>query len=578
MTDIWEKDDIEKILIRMNELNLPFKGYSFDASDSGLVMLGKGSSSYVFRAHKNRKEKVHYAVKVIGFNGNKPIKDSFEKAVSTQKSLSYKCDNVVRIIDHTDVIVKIDGVNTVASAEEYLEESEPVTGDNELYLQFILMEEVIPVVKSAGPGRIRLSVDKLNYDTGELLRLASDIGTALREAHKLNTLHRDVKLENVFYSPASNLYKLGDFGIAKSSPDLQADTKAFTKGYGAPEVVFSPEDKYDNTADIYSFGIMLYILLNGCRFPDSKNYHSNLSVQYCNGYTPPAPSMGSKELIRVVLKMCSYNPDERYQSVDEILVELDSLIYGKHLRFLRRHKSASLAMGFVTWLLGAFIWKLSFNPSWNISVSFGLIAIIFLSVSKYVFTGIKKEKYGFDLLIIVLGAYLLIRYGFSWQRLIMLLIVLIFDEIAGWLSMGLLVMILAEKFDAYYCVTNSYDLKWMAITLLSISVFMLIRFFVSEASDKTILETYGKKYILSAYPILGYIGLLLSWKLAVTRPERAQVLFGWLFGNNIPQRILECRFDLAGIAGLIFCFVWTGREMVIRIAGKIREEKMKTEV
>ena len=106
--------------------------------------------------------------------------------------------------------------------------------------------------------------------------MAYDIGLALKEAHLKNIIHRDIKLENIFYSDSDHRYKLGDFGISCITDDGMASTVAFTKGYGAPEVVGTLEDKYDCTADIYSFGMTLYVLINKLRFPSSKNYHPNI--------------------------------------------------------------------------------------------------------------------------------------------------------------------------------------------------------------------------------------------------------------------------------------------------------------
>ena len=135
------------------------------------------------------------------------------------------------------------------------------------------------------------------FDEEEIINLSYQIGEALKVAHSKKLLHRDIKLENVFYDSKSQKYKLGDFGIARMTDDGMASTTAFTRGYGAPEVVSTLDDRYDNTSDLYSFGMMIYVLMNRLRFPESQNYHVNISVQYAPGYRVPRPETGDRKSV-----------------------------------------------------------------------------------------------------------------------------------------------------------------------------------------------------------------------------------------------------------------------------------------
>ncbi len=572
MNELWSKNDIEKILMQMEEMDLPFAGYSLDVKDGSPVTLGKGASGYVYRVHKDKKKNVHYALKVLGFGGTRQIKEEFEAAVRIQSSLSNKCDNVVKIYDHAGVIVKIEGDNKVVNAKRYDDDQEPVTGDNELYLQFIVMEEVVPVIRSEGHGKVSLSREKLAGDTKEILKLAYDVGTALNEAHKMNTLHRDVKLENVFYSPRNDMYKLGDFGIAKASPNLQADTKAFTKGYGAPEVIFAPEDKYDSTADIYSYGIMIYILLNNLRFPDSNNYSSNLSLQYSKGYEPPSPATGSEDIARFVLTMCSYDPDERYQSFEDVLNELDSLIYGKHTKFVREHNSGTYAMGFVMWILGVFFCKISFYPDMDTKLGAGMMILLALTACKFVFSLYEKNTGFVSFVILVLGIILGIKYGFTWQRVLVILFLVIFDESSGLLASAVITMLFARVFEKCYLLENATDMTWISITFLALSGLLLLQHYAIELRDNTISSLYGKRNIVWISAVFGFLDMYLYRNVAVNYPERIDFLLGWIFGEGVAEKIIQHRLDLAGIAGFIFCLVWIGREMIMRLVVRIKEK------
>lgn len=352
MMNTWMREDIEAILIQLNKRNLPFRKYRFTALGDGLNLLGKGASANVYEAMTREKQRAEYAIKVIGFSDRHADSESFRKSVEAQKDLSLYENNVVKIYDSIELRVWIEGEHKVTKVEKKESEEENKLEGNFIHLQFILMEKITPIFKIDKFTHTLLPHKLAMYDEKEILKLAYDIGTALSRAHKKKLIHRDIKLENIFYSSKDDHYKLGDFGIARTTDNGMASTVAFTKGYGAPEVVGTLEDKYDYTADIYSFGMMLYVLLNEIRFPESKNYHPNV-YQYVQGYTAPEPVKGSDELCRIVLKMISFYPDDRYQSMEEVLNEFDQLKYGRILKYQREHKNTSLVLGIAFALMGA---------------------------------------------------------------------------------------------------------------------------------------------------------------------------------------------------------------------------------
>lgn len=88
-----------------------------------------------------------------------------------------------------------------------------------------------------------------------------EICVAVKYLHDLNIAHRDLKPENLLYtSPAANaVLKLTDFGFAKETFTKDTlQTPCYTPYYVAPEVL-GPE-KYDKSCDIWSLGVIMYIL------------------------------------------------------------------------------------------------------------------------------------------------------------------------------------------------------------------------------------------------------------------------------------------------------------------------------
>lgn len=106
----------------------------------------------------------------------------------------------------------------------------------------------------------------------EAAEIMRDICKAILYLHSLNIAHRDVKPENLLYTrkDPTGILKLTDFGFAKETTQmLQLQTPCYTPYYVAPEVL-GPE-KYDKSCDMWSLGVIMYILL--CGYPPFYSNH-----------------------------------------------------------------------------------------------------------------------------------------------------------------------------------------------------------------------------------------------------------------------------------------------------------------
>uniref|UniRef100_A0A3P9PVA5 non-specific serine/threonine protein kinase n=1 Tax=Poecilia reticulata TaxID=8081 RepID=A0A3P9PVA5_POERE len=120
-------------------------------------------------------------------------------------------------------------------------------------------------------------------EASEIMR---DIGTAISFLHNIDIAHRDIKPENLLYTTKAKnaVLKLTDFGFAKETTlHNPLQTPCYTPYYVAPEVL-GPE-KYDKSCDMWSLGVIMYILL--CGYPP---FYSN---------TGQAISPGMKRRIRM---------------------------------------------------------------------------------------------------------------------------------------------------------------------------------------------------------------------------------------------------------------------------------------
>ncbi len=159
-----------------------------------------------------------------------------------------------------------------------------------------------------------------------ILKLAANIGRGLNAAHKVGIHHRDIKPSNFFAAP-DGTFKLGDFNISGSKESVR--TINGTAGYIAPEIyraLGTGGAEYTNKADIYSFGVCLYQLMNDFFFPFEEDCSTEHAVERrMNGEPLQLPKNASSDFGRIILKACAYDPAVRYNSMDELLCELENL-------------------------------------------------------------------------------------------------------------------------------------------------------------------------------------------------------------------------------------------------------------
>lgn len=192
--------------------------------------LGSGSFAIVKRAI-NKETGQEVAVKIID---RKSMDDDDELALQTEVEILSQCDhpNVVRLFEIFD-------------EKDYM------------YLVMELM---------TGGELFDRIVEKESYTEMEAAETIKPIIDAVRYCHEMGVIHRDLKPENLLYETKQedSIIKIGDFGLARFLPqETFATTACGTPGYVAPEIIQGAG--YGKEVDIWSIGIILYILL--CGFP-----------------------------------------------------------------------------------------------------------------------------------------------------------------------------------------------------------------------------------------------------------------------------------------------------------------------
>lgn len=318
---IPDKAKVEKILLQMEEANCIDSRYRFVREKDGLKLLGVGGFSYVYEMEDSLSPNRHYAAKILGLGSTRVEEQQVFQAAVIQHNSGELSENVMRIIAFWILKIQADSagklIGYIPFGEENYWEAEG------LPIQIILTEKLEAVLLRDKYANVGLLREELKTEEG-VIRLAKDIGRALFTVHNQGYLHRDIKLENIFWDEECKIYKLGDFGIARYVGEEGAETAVFTDGYGAPEIERSLSSSYNLTADIYSFGIVLFLLLNNLKFPVSDGYHVNI-VQYSQDFILPAAEKSSEAMAAVIRKMCSYRAEDRYQSVEEVLRDIGKI-------------------------------------------------------------------------------------------------------------------------------------------------------------------------------------------------------------------------------------------------------------
>ena len=166
-------------------------------------------------------------------------------------------------------------------------------------------------------------------DTAKALQFSRDMATGMTIAHQAGVIHRDLKPANILVNEDA-LLKIVDFGVAAaaSSGDTQLTKTGYVIGspkYMAPEQILGK--KVDETADVYSIGVIMYEMNTGIP-PYSRGDHMSVMYQHVQGKAKLCQEVNPKipdEYAAIIAKAMSVDKSKRYQSMPELTDALDAI-------------------------------------------------------------------------------------------------------------------------------------------------------------------------------------------------------------------------------------------------------------
>jgi len=202
-------------------------------------------------------------------------------------------------------------------------------------INFIAMEYVDGVT-------LREKIHREQAPLNKLLRYLQHVAEGLAKAHDTGIVHRDLKPDNIMISSDGHA-KILDFGLAKlvekrpeSSPQVSGEAATVilpqstpglilgTAGYMSPEQAQGRVAEVDRRSDIFSFGCILFEAITthkafeGKDAIDSMNKIIREQAPPISNFNPTAPA----DLQRIVRRCLAKDPEERYQSIKDVAIEL----------------------------------------------------------------------------------------------------------------------------------------------------------------------------------------------------------------------------------------------------------------
>lgn len=287
-------------------------------------IIGEGSFGAVYEVESDRiGDSCSCAVKLISFKNGEMLRGvKGNETLSPEELEQLKIKEAKKNVREADLMNQLQGRDHIVTIHDY----DIFPGEHATDI-IIRMELLMNLEDYMWKYKINSS-DKIK---SFVIKLGIDICKALEDCEEVGIVHRDIKPDNIFINK-NQTFKLGDFGLSRKmskSASFSLRKAAGTPLYMAPET-FGWGVKADYRSDIYSFGLVMYQLLNNGKIPfvnDMRNFDEvdNAIGRRLDGETITAPKYENGQLWKIIEKACQFKKEDRYQSASVMRKDLEEL-------------------------------------------------------------------------------------------------------------------------------------------------------------------------------------------------------------------------------------------------------------
>ncbi|KAL0476442.1 hybrid signal transduction histidine kinase dhkG [Acrasis kona] len=190
-------------------------------------------------------------------------------------------------------------------------------------------EKVAIIMRDTSSRNLASITPRLGFDVNTFFKIAIQVTKGIRSIHNCGIVHQDIKPSNIILDESGNA-RVIDFGCGtktnkeQDGKNVDVEPTYGTLSYVSPEQTGRTNHKMDFRTDFYSLGITFYHMLTGS-VPFVSNSISKLYHLHIATNLPQLPSHLPQVLNSIVNKLANKNPQDRYQTANGLLYDLELL-------------------------------------------------------------------------------------------------------------------------------------------------------------------------------------------------------------------------------------------------------------
>lgn len=262
----------------------------------------------------------------------------FEKSVIIKTILPHLAEEeefVTKFLDEGRIVVQLTHGNIVPVFDMGQDD-----GEYFIAMEYVHGLDLRDLLRRLKARNAELPLEAAIYIAGEVCKGLSYAHRKTGEnGQPLGIVHRDVSPSNVLISKEGEV-KIIDFGIAHAADKFSQTKSGAIQGkccYMSPEQARG--GSLDARSDIFSTAVLLYEMLTLIRPFEGRNDLESLDLVRRCEFDPPGilrPEI-SEELDEIILKAMAPDPDERYQTIDELYVDLQQELFRQGFTVTSQH-------------------------------------------------------------------------------------------------------------------------------------------------------------------------------------------------------------------------------------------------